>query len=163
MIPLYAYRDNSCDPRRCSVKKLERRGCVRIFSQMDKIPRSSLILDPSAPQALSPADRTPKSLTALDCSWEVFEQIQVSRWPLRRALPFLVAANPGHFGRPFMLNSVEAFAAALVILGEREQAEQILSAFSWGMRFLEVNHDPLTEYAAAKDSAEVVEIQSCYL
>ncbi len=63
-----------------------------------------------------------------------------------------------------MLNSVEAFAAALVILGEAEQAEQILSAFSWGgIRFLEVNHDPLTEYAAAKDSAEVVEIQSCYL
>lgn len=136
---------------------------MRIFSQVDKIPRSSMILDPSAPQALSPADRTPKSLTVLDCSWEVFEQIQVSRWPLRRALPFLVAANPGHFGRPFMLNSVEAFAAALVILGEPAQAEEILSAFSWGMRFLEVNHDPLTEYAAAKDSAEVVEIQSCYL
>jgi pre-rRNA-processing protein TSR3 len=62
-----------------------------------------------------------------------------------------------------MLNSVEAFAAALAILGEKEQAEEILSAFSWGMRFLEVNHDPLTEYACAKDSAEVVEIQSCYI
>ncbi|MFA5398525.1 MAG: DUF367 family protein [Methanomicrobiales archaeon] len=163
MIPLFAYRDNSCDPRRCSVKKLERRGCVQVFSRVEKIPRSSLILDPKAPQALSPGDRSPKSLTVLDCSWEVFEEIQVSRWPLRRALPFLVAANPGHFGRPFMLNSVEAFAAALAILGEKEQAEEILSAFSWGMRFLEVNHDPLTEYACAKDSAEVVEIQSCYI
>ncbi len=163
MISLFAYRDNSCDPRRCSVKKLERRGCVRVYAQVDRIPHSSLILDPSAPQALSPADRKPKSITALDCSWEVFENIQVSRWPLRRALPFLVAANPGHFGRPFMLNSVEAFAAALVILGEKEQAEEILSAFSWGIRFLEVNHDPLAEYATAKDSAEVVEIQSCYL
>ncbi|MFY9981265.1 MAG: hypothetical protein WAK75_01715, partial [Methanoregula sp.] len=26
MIPLIAYRDNSCDPRKCTVKKLERAG-----------------------------------------------------------------------------------------------------------------------------------------
>ena len=32
MIPLYAYRDNSCDPRKCTVKKLEKAGFLKIFT-----------------------------------------------------------------------------------------------------------------------------------
>lgn len=76
---------------------------------------------------------------------------------------FLVAANPGHFGRAFMLNSVEAYAAALYILGEKEQAELVLSKFNWGLRFLEVNKEPLEEYAEAKDSSDIVRIQSYYI
>ena len=163
MIPLLAYRDNSCDPKKCSVKKLGRLGYVKVVDSLRQIPKSSLILDPNAEQALSPADRGVPSITVLDCSWEVLDDIVVRTWPLRRALPFLVAANPGHFGRPCMLNSVEALAATLWILGEEEQATEILARFGWGMRFLEVNAEPLREYAAARDSAEVVAIQECYL
>jgi pre-rRNA-processing protein TSR3 len=44
-----------------------------------------------------------------------------------------------------------------------EQAEKILSKFSWGHVFLELNREPLQEYAAAKDSSEVVQIQAAYL
>ena len=163
MIPLLAWRDNSCDPKVCSVKKLERFGFVKIFPKIASIPKNTLMLDPTAQQALSPADRGSPSITVLDCSWEALDTGIVEGWRRRRALPFLVAANPGHFGRPFMLNSLEAFAAALYILGEKEQAEQILSKFNWGLRFLEVNKEPLDEYANAKDSAEIVEIQSYYL
>jgi len=142
MIPLLAYRDNTCDPKKCSVKRLERAGMIKIYTKLKEVPKSSLILDPTAAQALSPADRGVPSM---------------------RALPFLVAANPGHFGRAFMLNSVEALAAALYILGEQEQAREILAKFGWGLRFIEVNQEPLDEYAEAKDSAEVVEIQALYL
>ena len=71
MIPLVAYRDNSCDPRKCTVKKLERAGHVRIVKKISQIPRNTLLLDPTAEQALSPADKSVKSITALDCSWEV--------------------------------------------------------------------------------------------
>ncbi|MDD3977603.1 MAG: DUF367 domain-containing protein, partial [Methanomicrobium sp.] len=117
---------------------------------------------PTAPQALSPADKISPSLTVLDCTWETLNTGIIDGWHKRRALPFLVAANPGHFGRPFMLNSVEAFAAALYILGEAEQAKLILSKFNWGLRFLEVNAKPLEEYAGAKDSSEILEIQSYY-
>ena len=163
MIPLFAYRDNSCDPRKCTVKKLERAGMVRLFDRITRIPRNTCILDPTAEQALSPADNPVRSITALDCSWEVLDTGAISGWRLRRALPYLVAANPVNFGRPWKLNSVEAFAAALVILGNPDQAAAILNIFNWGPRFLELNEEPLRLYAAAQDSAEIIGIQAGYL
>jgi len=163
MIPLYAYRDNSCDPRKCTVKKLERAGFLKIFTKIAQIPRNTLLLDPTAEQALSPADRFVKSLTVLDCSWVVLDTGQVSSWRIRRALPFLVAANPVNFGKPCTLSSVEALAAALYIMGEKERAGEILAKLSWGIRFLEVNREPLDLYAEAKDSTEVVKIQSLFI
>ena len=163
MISLYAYRDNSCDPRKCTVKKLEKAGYLKIFNKISQIPRNSLILDPTAEQALSPADRSVKSITALDCSWVVLDTGQISSWRIRRALPFLMAANPVNFGKPCMLSSIEAIAASLYILGEKERAAEILGRVGWGIRFLEVNREPLDLYANAKDSAEVVKIQALYL
>lgn len=163
MIPLYAYRDNSCDPRKCTVKKLERAGFVKIFTKLSQVPHNTLLLDPTAEQALSPADRHVKSLTVLDCSWVVLDTGAISSWRIRRALPFLVAANPVNFGKPCTLSSVEALAAALFIMGEKDRAGQILAKVSWGIRFLEVNREPLELYAAAKDSTEVVQAQSLFI
>jgi pre-rRNA-processing protein TSR3 len=54
-------------------------------------------------------------------------------------------------------------AATLYILGEKEQAQAILAPFGWGLRFIEVNADPLEDYARAKDSAEVVALQALYM
>ena len=163
MIPLVAYRDNSCDPRKCTVKKLERAGFLRIVKTISQIPRNTLLLDPTAEKALSPEDRNVKSITALDCSWEVLDTGAVSSWRIRRALPFLMAANPVNFGKPCKLTSIEAIAAALYILGEQERAAQILGSVSWGIRFLEVNKEPLELYVTAKDSTEVVKFQSLFL
>ena len=163
MIPLYAYRDNSCDPRKCTVKKMERAGVLKIFTKISQIPRNTLLLDPTAEQALSPADRFVKSITVLDCSWAVLDTGAVRSWRIRRALPFLVAANPVNFGRPCVLSSIEALAASLYILGEQERAAELLKKVSWGIRFIEVNREPLDFYAQAKNSAEVVKIQEQYL
>ncbi len=163
MIPLFAYRDNSCDPRTCTVKKLEKAGLLTIVTKTARIPRNTLLLDPTAEQALSPADRNVKSITVLDCSWEVLDTGAVSSWRIRRALPFLIAANPVNFGKACRLSSVEALAAAVYILGERERAHALLSKVSWGLRFLEVNCEPLDLYAEAKDSSEVIKIQGLYL
>jgi pre-rRNA-processing protein TSR3 len=163
MMPLLAYRDNTCDPKKCTVKKLERAGLIRIVTRLSAIPRNTLLLDPTAERALSPADRPVKSITVLDCSWEVLDTGAVSSWRIRRALPFLVAANPVNFGKPCMLSSVEALAGALFIMGEKDQARAILGKVSWGVRFLEVNKEPLELYAAAKDSTEVVKIQDLFL
>jgi pre-rRNA-processing protein TSR3 len=143
--------------------KMKRFGKLRILSRISDIPRNTLLLDPTAEQALSPEDRGVPSLTVLDCSWEVLDTSVVERYRMRRALPFLLAANPLHYGRPFQLSSIEAFAAALYILGETEQAQQILSLYTWGCRFLELNAEPLSLYAMARDSAEVVAIQAQYL
>jgi pre-rRNA-processing protein TSR3 len=163
MIPLYAYRDNSCDPRKCTVKKLEKSGFLKIFNKISQIPRNTLLLDPTAEQALSPADKNARSITVLDCSWVVLDTGKVRSWRIRRALPFLVAANPVNFGKPCMLSSVEALAAALFITGDRERASAVLSKVSWGIRFLEVNREPLDMYANAKDSTDVIRIQELFI
>ncbi|MBQ9831217.1 MAG: DUF367 family protein [Methanocorpusculum sp.] len=162
-IPLLAYRDNSCDPKKCTMKKLERFGMMKIVTRIPQIPKTTLLLDPTA-DVLPPADKKwVPSITALDCSWEVLDTTNLTPWKGRRALPFLVAANPVNFGKPFTLTSVEAISATLYILGEEAQAEAVLSKFNWGLNFLKLNAEPLAEYAAAKDSAEVLRIQSEYL
>jgi pre-rRNA-processing protein TSR3 len=163
MIPLYAYRDNSCDPRKCTVKKLEKAGFLKIFSKISQIPRNTLLLDPTAEQALSPADRFVRSITVLDCSWVVLDTGAVRSWRIRRALPFLMAANPVNFGKPCKLSSIEALAATLYILGEKDRAAAVLSKVNWGIRFLEVNREPLDLYANAKNSTEIIAIQSLYI
>jgi len=163
MIPLYAYRDNSCDPRKCTVKKLEKAGFLKIFTKISQIPRNTLLLDPTAEQALSPADKTVRSITVLDCSWVVLDTGKISSWRIRRALPFLVAANPVNFGKPCVLSSIEALAAALFIIGDRQRASDVLSKVSWGIRFLEVNREPLELYASAKDSTDVIKIQDLFI
>jgi pre-rRNA-processing protein TSR3 len=74
-----------------------------------------------------------------------------------------VAGNPVNYGTPFELSTVEAFAGALCILDAREQADAILSKFTWGLTFLELNEEPLERYAACADSAAVVSVQDEYL
>lgn len=136
---------------------------LRIVTKISQIPKTTLLLDPTA-DVLSPADKKwVPSVTALDCSWEVLDTANLGPWKGRRALPYLVAANPVNFGKPFTLTSVEAIAASLYILGEKEQAEAVLSKFHWGLNFLKLNEAPLDEYSAAKDSAEVLQIQSEYM
>jgi len=75
-------------------------------------------------------------------------------------LPYLLAANPVNYGKPFVLSSVEAFAAALVILGHPDEAVSILSKFAWGEQFMVLNREPLAAYAAAEDSSGVVAAQA---
>lgn len=162
MMELVIYQADQCDPKKCTGKKLARFKLARLTKRMNDL-RHYIVLSPFSEKALSPEDKGVRGIAALDCSWahaeEVFRRMNLKT----RALPFLVAANPVNFGRPFQLSTVEALAAALVILGERGRAEEILSKFSWGHVFLELNREPLQEYAAAKSSTEVVKIQNEYL
>jgi pre-rRNA-processing protein TSR3 len=166
MIPLYLYHADQCDPKKCSGKKLARFRLATLHEHPGTLPREGLFLDPFAEQALSPADDARRGLVVLDCSWEEVERvfpILQRRRLTHRALPYLVAANAVNFGKPFKLSTVEAFAAALYILGEKEQAALILNKFKWGHSFLELNAEPLERYSKAKDSTEVVRIQGEYL
>ncbi len=166
MIPLHLYHADQCDPRKCSGKKLARFHLAKLHEHPGTLPHESLLLDPFAEQALSPADDARRGLVVLDCSWEEVERVfplLKRRKLVHRALPYLVAANPVNFGKPFKLCTVEAFAAALYILGRKEQAALILDKFKWGHVFLELNAEPLERYSKARDSTEVVRIQGEYL
>ncbi|WP_248903722.1 DUF367 family protein [Halocatena marina] len=149
------------DPEKCSARKLARFDLTELHQSARSVP-PGIVLNPFAEQALSPAD-TDDVLIALDCSWETAESEAFQLRGTHRALPFLVAANPVNYGQPFQLNTVEAFAGALCILGEREQAEQLLSKFRWGHTFLELNAEPLSRYAACEDSTAIVSVQQDYL
>lgn len=166
MLPLHLYHARQCDPKKCTGKKLARFGLAKLHDSPKDLPRQAILLDPFAEQALSPADGAVHGILVLDCSWEeverVFKVMQNLRLK-RRALPYLLAANAVNFGKPFKLSTVEAFAAALYILGEKNQASLILDKFKWGKTFLELNRELLERYSEAKDSTEVIRIQGDYL
>lgn len=160
---LHVRYEGDDDPEKCTARKLERFDLAELHHAPRSVPYG-IVLNPHAEQALSPADRTVgEILVALDCSWETAGEAMFRLDGEHRALPFLVAANPVNYGTPFQLTTVEALAAALVILGEREQATGILSKFTWGETFLALNEEPLRRYADCADSSEVVAVQEEYL
>jgi pre-rRNA-processing protein TSR3 len=153
------------DPEKCTARKLARFELATLHRAHGTTPYG-IVLNPHAEQALSPADRSTASdgaLVALDCSWESAGEARFSLAGDHRALPYLVAANPVNFGRPMELTTVEALAAALAIFGEDAQADAILSKFTWGETFLELNAEPLRRYADCNDSSEIVAVQQEYL
>ena len=164
---LYAYDAGQCDPKKCTAKKLARAGLITSVNVMRKIPYNTILLVPIAEKALSPADRkSTNSITVFDCSWskiDTFEDTLRKLKRKKRALPYLIASNPTNYGKPFILSSAEALAAALFIFGEPEQSQYILSKFKWGNEFLRLNEERLLAYSEAKDSKEVVEMQKRFM
>jgi pre-rRNA-processing protein TSR3 len=150
------------DPEKCTARQLARHDRATLH-RTDRATPYGVVLNPHAERALSPADADHDSLVALDCSWESAEEARFSLPGEHRALPYLVAANPVNFGKPFQLTTVEALAAGLWILGESDHAEQLLSAVRWGETFAELNAEPLARYADCADSGEVVAVQQEYL
>ncbi len=163
---IYAYIAGEDDPKKCTAKKMARFNLATAVRRISALPSEAVVLDPGAPKAVSAEDRSRMEISGiavLDFSWRNIEESMPSlKFPYRRALPYLVAANPVMYGRPCQLSSVEAVAAALFISGFRDQALEVLSKFSWGMRFIELNREPLERYASAETSAEVVSIQWDY-
>ena len=166
---LHVRYEGDDDPEKCTARKLARFDLATLHRSARAVP-PGIVLDPFADRALSPADRPSGDgsigsdrLVALDCSWETARAEAFDLDGPHRSLPFLVAANPINYGTPFRLTTVEAFAGALVILGERDRAERLLSKFSWGHTFLELNAEPLERYADCADSAAVVAVQKEYL
>ncbi|KDE58795.1 hypothetical protein EL22_02465 [Halostagnicola sp. A56] len=160
----HVYYEGDDDPDKCTARRLEKFDRAILHRSMRRVPYG-VVLNPHAEQALSPADAEDGlgTLVALDCSWESAEEASFSMNGVHRALPFLVAANPINYGRPFQLTTVEALAGALRIFGKAEAAADLLEPFRWGETFLTLNEEPLDRYAECADSSEVVAVQEDYL
>jgi len=163
-IRLYALMEHEDDPKRCTAAKLVRFKHVAEVKHESRIPKGAIVLDPEAEKALSIEDYgsiAKHGLLVLDCSWNKLTKFpKIRRGLQHRGLPFMLAANPTNFGKPQKLSSAEALAASLYIIGERQQAQALMSIFKWGPVFLDINRERLEEYAAAATSTEVVAAQN---
>ena len=159
---LHVRYEGDDDPEKCTARRLAHLGHATLHHSARETP-PGVVLDPFADRALSPADAGSDRLVALDCSWRTATDEAFRLDGTHRSLPYLVAANPVNYGTPFQLNTVEAFAGALTILGDRAQAETLLETFAWGDTFLELNAEPLARYADCADSGAVVAVQDDYL
>jgi len=166
-VRIVVYHARQCDPKKCTALKLKRHGLVRLVHQIKFLPKRVVVLNPLSEIAFSPADKERiKSfgLAALDFSWEHAENALLkSVRGTARCLPYLVAGNPVNFGKPTKLSTVEALAGALYIAGLKEEAYELLSIFKWGHTFIDLNHERLEDYAKAKNSTEIVEMQKRFM
>jgi pre-rRNA-processing protein TSR3 len=168
-IKLFVLHAGQCARKKCTALKLARFGKARLLGG-PFFPPGTLLLDPFSPRLLSRADlplAERKGLLAVDCSWDLadrrsFDALLRHRRAEPRSLPYLLASNPVKFGQPYRLSTLEALAAALMMLGRRGQAEELLGLYTWGPRFLELNSEPLDDYAAAGDETEVRAAQCEY-
>ena len=170
-VRLYVYDEDQCDPKKCTGKKLVRFNLAQEISHIKRAPYGAVVLTPFSPKSISREDRAAAEahgLLVMDVSWNNIEGTPTNFPPLRkdlrqRSLPYMLAANPVNWGKPFKLSSVEALAASLYIMGYKEQAVKALAKFSWGEQFLKLNQEPLDRYSEAETSAEVVRIQMEYV
>lgn len=157
---------NHCDPKKCSGRKLSRHNLINLLKLGQRFP--GLVLSPVGKQCVSPNDREiieKFGLAVIDCSWAKIDETPFGKMksPHPRLLPFLVAANPINYGKPYQLSCVEALAAAMFITGHKREARFYLSKFSWGHSFLELNDEALELYSKCTDSHSVIEAQEKFL
>jgi len=165
VIRLIAYGGDQCDTKRCTASKLYRFGLVEFRHSIRSIPPRCILLTPTAETLLSPADTAKarsRGIAVLDVSWKRGRFPPVPQ-AVSRILPYLVAANPVNYGNPRALSCVEAFAAALFIVGEEEQARLVMSKFKWGGTFLDLNREPLEAYSKCKTAVDVLNAERMFV
>ena len=147
------------DPKRDSGSKLCRHG---LASQL-RVGQSfnGIVLSSESKVFVSAADAAIArsfGIAGVNCSWNRLNEIPfgaLGRDRKQRLLPHLLAANPVNYGRPFKLNTAEAIAAVLVIMGLRQDAIELLTPFNYGHEFLRMNASFLEAYESCGSSAEV--------
>ncbi|KAL1303137.1 hypothetical protein AAFC00_006569 [Neodothiora populina] len=157
---------NHCDAKRCSGKRLMRLGLMRELHVGQKF--QGIVVSPNAKTICNPSDRElveTYGAAVVEASWNRIAEVPFGKigGPHQRLLPYLIAANQTNYGRPWRLNCVEALAACFFIVGHREWAEDILSSFSYGPSFININEAVLKRYAASKDEQGIKKAEEDWL
>jgi pre-rRNA-processing protein TSR3 len=76
----------------------------------------------------------------------------------QRVLPLVYAANSVNYGRPYKLNTAEAIAVTLYIVGLKEDAMTLMEPFGYGAELFKINREALDAYSSCSSSAEVQRI-----
>ncbi|MFX1574462.1 MAG: DUF367 family protein [Promethearchaeota archaeon] len=140
---IFCLHFQECDPKKCTALKLKKFNLLKIVTKIKGNLRNSVILNPSAHKVISINDRKiimKYGLVVIDCSWNKLPNIWNSNFLHGRKLPPLIAANPTNYGVWEKLSSAEALAAALFITQFKTYADLILSKFTWGIQFKNLNN-----------------------
>lgn len=139
---LFCLNYKECDPKKCTASKLKRLNLLKTISKIQGSLKNAIILNPFARKEITNLDKKiilRFGLIVIDCSWNNILNLKKLEFQTSRKLPPLIAANPTNYGKWEKLSSVEALAAALFITEFVDQASLILSKFSWGIQFKELN------------------------
>ncbi|PLW44912.1 hypothetical protein PCASD_09145 [Puccinia coronata f. sp. avenae] len=123
-----------------------------------------IVLSPEGTVPVSPTDLNQIEkfgIAVVECSWARLEEIpfQKIRSSGDRLLPYLNAANPVNYGKPYKLTCVEAVAGSLAIVGLQAQAELLLQKFGWGHALWSLNQDLIQKYCVCEDSQAMQAVQ----
>ena len=135
-------KDMGCSPKKCTAVKLNKLGLLKLIPKITGKLNKAIVLNPFAQNELSINDKViavKYGLIVIDCSWNKIFEFKGFNALNSRKLPPLIAANPINYGKWEKLSSAEALVAALFITGFKDLAELLLSKFSWGSQFKELN------------------------
>tara|TARA_B110000116_G_scaffold12328_1_gene10014 strand:+ start:3452 stop:3949 length:498 start_codon:yes stop_codon:yes gene_type:complete len=151
---LMFYQD---DPKKCTAAKLIKFGLAK---KITKSRSKTVLLHPYSEKTLLNNEKSLfTSITGIDCSWALAEQVfQKNFIGISRKLPPLLAGNPVNYSKINKLTTVEAIAGAAFILGDEMLSQHLLEKFNWGHTFLELNQNLLQDYKKAESEGEVIEI-----
>ncbi len=121
--------------------------------------RGLVVLNPFSPDYLGPWLRSlveEKGVLVLDASWKHLTPGKFKRIPGTHVkLPPLLPGNPVNYGKPCMLSSVEAVAAAAYIAGFTDIYGKLLGLYKWMETFHTLNSELLEAYSKAGSQEEL--------
>ncbi len=149
------------DPSKCTAAKLVKFG---IAKRIKHLTGKDMILNPFAKEFVLKTDRDlTASLTGIDCSWELAQNMFLKRFVgLSRKLPPLLAGNPVNYSKVGKLTTAEAIAGALYVMDYKDLADSVLDKFKWGHTFFDLNQYLIQDYLTAKTTEDVVNISQEY-
>ena len=155
---LMFYQD---DPKKCTAAKLIKFGLAK---KITKSQSKTVLLHPYSKKILLHHEKSLfTSITGIDCSWTLAEQVFKKDFVgISRKLPPLLAGNPVNYSKINKLTTVEAIAGAAFILGYESLSKTLLEKFNWGHTFFELNQNLLQDYKDASSEDEVIEIIRAY-
>lgn len=166
VVRVYALLFFEDSPEKNTALKMVRHGLATPLRRKKEVHGLPLVLNPFAEEYLGPwlkEQAIRSGIIVVDTSWkrlrkEHFKGIR----GIHVRLPPLLPGNPVNYGKPCILSSVEAVAAALYILGLKDYYAKLLGLFKWMETFHHLNEEVLEAYSKATNPEELARVIEDY-